>query len=83
MATGKRAKAARRGAVYEASIRRMQAAGDHKGAVDEAKRWLSEELAKVRRQRPDRAAAIDAAVTAELMELAARVPSGAVSHVAS
>jgi hypothetical protein len=75
MATGKRTRAARRGAMYEASIHQMQAAGDYKGARVEAIRWLTEELAKVGRQRPHEAPEVDAAVTKQLMKLAASVPS--------
>jgi DNA repair ATPase RecN len=75
MATGKRDKATRRAAAYEATIRELQAAGDYRGALHKAWEWLSEESAKVRRQRPQVSAALDAAVAEQLMKLAVSVPS--------
>lgn len=75
MGTSKRDKAVRRAAMYEASVRRHLSAGDHRAAVHEAMRWLLEEAAKVRRQRVQDSAALDAALAEQLMKLAVSVPS--------
>jgi hypothetical protein len=87
MATGKRTKATRRAVHYEATIRQLQASGDYRAALHKSWEWLSEEAAKVRRQRPLEAAAVDAEVTAKLTALAAHIPSyrpaGRVDHGAS
>ncbi|GAA3957381.1 hypothetical protein GCM10023085_44870 [Actinomadura viridis] len=69
-----RDKAANRASLYRRSIAEKQAAGDFKGALHEANRWLLEELAKVRRQRPHEAAAVDAELTEKLAQLAEAVP---------
>ena len=69
-----RGKAGRRAGLYRDAITRKQAAGDFKGALHEANRWLLEELAKVRRQRPHEANGVDAAVTEKLAALAESVP---------
>lgn len=69
-----RDKAANRASLYRTAIAAKQAEGDFKGALHEANRWLLEEQAKVRRQRPHHANAVDAAVTAKIAALAEQVP---------
>jgi hypothetical protein len=74
MGSSLRDKAANRAGLYRDQIAVKQAEGDFKGALHEANRWLLEELAKVRRQRPHDAAAVDANVTAQLAKLAEAIP---------
>lgn len=71
---GLRDKAANRAGLYKARIAAKQAEGDFKGAFHESARWLSEELEKVRRQRPHHAQAVDAEVTQKLADLAEALP---------
>ena len=75
MATGKRDKAARRAVTYETAIRELQASGNHRDALHKAWEWLSEEAAKVRRQRPQEAPSLDTTLADRLMRLAAEVPN--------
>ena len=76
MGTSRRDKTARRAALYEASVRRKQAEDDHRAALHEAMRWLLQEAAKVRRNRPRGVAdSLDAALAEQVMKLAASVPS--------
>lgn len=74
MAVSLRDKAANRAALYRREIETKQAEGDYRGARRSAQDWLLEELAKVRRQRPHHADAIDAEVTANLAKLAEQIP---------
>lgn len=74
MAVSLRDKAARRAGLYQQMIAAKQTAGDFKAGVHEANRWLLEELAKVRKQRPADADAVDAEVTRRLADLAAAIP---------
>lgn len=74
MGASLRDKAANRARLYKGRIAAKQAAGDFKGGVHEAERWLLEELEKVRRQRPLEAPAVDAELTAKLAALAEAVP---------
>lgn len=69
-----RDKAANRARLYRDRIANKQAAGDFKGGLHEAQRWLLEELEKVRRQRPHDAPLVDAELTAKLAALAEAVP---------
>lgn len=74
MATRKPRRPARRAQLYEVVIRDKQADGDYRGGLHEAVGWLLQEAAKVRRNRPADANAVDAAVTAKVAELAASIP---------
>ena len=74
MSASRRDKAANRARLYRGYIAAKQAEGDFKGAVHEAKRWLLEELEKVRRQRPHHAQAIDAEVVDKLAAIAEALP---------
>lgn len=74
MGASLRDKAANRARLYRSRIAEKQAAGNYKGGVHEAERWLLEELEKVRRQRPQDAQAVDAELTQKLCELAEAIP---------
>lgn len=69
-----RDKAAGRAVSYRERITAAQAAGDYRQGADLAIQWLRGELAKVRRQRPQDAAAIDAELTQKLSDLAEAIP---------
>jgi len=69
-----REKAAGRAKNYKQSIAEKQQAGDYKGALHEAHRWLLGELGKVARQRPHDAPQVYADVTDRLAALAEHVP---------
>ncbi len=74
MAGSLRDKAANRAGQYRRAIAARQAAGDYRGALHEAERWLLGELGKVARQRPKDADAVYRDVTESLARLAEAVP---------
>jgi hypothetical protein len=74
VAASHRDRAASRAALYRQRIADAHADGDHVKGVDLAADWLKGELAKVRRRRPQDAAAVDAEITEKLAALAEAIP---------
>lgn len=74
MAASLRDKAANRAGHYRRAIEARQAAGDFRGGLHEAERWLLGELQKVARQRPKDAEAVYREVTENLARLAEAIP---------
>lgn len=69
-----RDKAARRTSQYQAEIAAAQQAGDFRGALHLAERWLLGEAAKYARQRPADANQMYADVTKQLTKLGEAIP---------
>lgn len=74
MAASLRDKAANRAGQYRRAIDARLEAGDFRGGLHEAQRWLLGELQKVARQRPKDAEAVYREVTENLARLAEAVP---------
>lgn len=69
-----RDKAANRAKQWRTSIATKQSAGDYRGGLHEAERWLLSELNRVQRQRPQDAATVYAEVAGKLADLAEALP---------
>lgn len=74
MSGSHRERAVSRATNYRMQIAKAQAAQDYERGTNLSLDWLKGELAKVRRTRPEDAAAVDAALTEKVSELAEAVP---------